>query len=126
MVYNNFKDKISDVATNNQINTSDQILVGVVTEADEVANCCSVKFVSQYGYVDLKHFVPVVTEANNGLIGWFPSIGDSVYVRLQSNNRYEIISLCTSNYASKHRHTIDIKNNLLSNFYNYTIGGNIF
>ena len=123
---NNFSDKIFNVSNDTQINAGDHIFLGVVENADEVSNVCSVKFVSQYGDIIIQHFVPVSSDSNNGVIGWFPNIGDKVYIRMYNHSKYEIISLCTNDYSKKHRHTIDINCNILSSHYNYTMAGNIF
>ena len=123
---NNFTDKITEAANFNQSNTSDHLFVGVVIEADEPSNLCNVNLVTQYGDIITKYHVTVSSENNTGVIGWFPNVGDKVYIRFHNNNKYEIVSLYSDDYITKHKHNIDIKYNLLSNFYNYTIGGNIF
>lgn len=126
MIMNNFKDKITESADLNQINAGDRVVVGIVRKANEHANCCDIDIVTQYGDSLSRRFVPVTSAFNNGVIDWFPAVGDRVYVKIYNSHKYEIISPCTDEYNSKYKRYLDIKNNLLSNFYNYTVGGYIF
>lgn len=121
---NDFNDKISKTSNDAQVNAGDHIFSGVVVDTDQYSNVCSVKFVSEYGDIITQHFVPVSSNFNNGVIEWFPNIGDKVDIRKYNHSKYEIISLCTNDYQ-KYCHTLDISDNILSSHCYYTMAGNL-
>lgn len=124
MYYNNFKDKIKDISNNVSLNTGYYTTSAFVEKTNEVANTCTVVFTDSNGQRVTLDDVTVVL-SNNNTIGWFPKDKEYVVVEIK-NNVCQVISPYTEDYSTKYRHSTDIKTNILTNFYNYNIGGTIF
>lgn len=124
MYYNNFKDKIKDISNNVALNTTYYTCAAYVNKAYEESNVCDITFVDQNGIRQSLEKVPVIL-SNDGTIGWFPNNNEYVTIEVKNGN-YQITSPCTNGYISQYKHSNDIKTNILTDFFNYTIGGTIF
>ena len=122
---NNFKDKIRDISNDNTINVGYFTCTAYVSEASEVSNTCTITYIDSNGNQRTQKNIPVKINAQYGLIEWFPNNGD--YVTLEVKNVVcQIISPSVDNYFKQLRHSRDTNNNILTTYYNYTLGGTIF
>lgn len=120
------KNKLSSLSNDNVINSGEHTIVGLVTKSYEDSNVCNLNISDPMtGRVYEIKDIPVRRSDSNGVIGWFPSVNDIVSVK-NIGNIYEITGPCYSYNGNTHRHDNDTPNNVLTNSYNYTIGGNIF
>lgn len=124
MYYNNFKDKIKDISNSSSLNTTYYTCAAFVNKAYEESNVCDITFIDQNGERQSLEKIPVIL-SNSSTIGWFPN--DNEYVTIEmKNGSCQIISPHINDYNSSYKHTNDIKTNILTDFFNYTIGGTIF
>lgn len=114
------KDKIIEPATSGR---GLSILTGTIISVDEKKNICSVSYTRQDGKKDNRDNIPILL-ANKSIIDWFPKSGDLVLIQ-QRENVIHVIGPAYSNYVDI-RNAVRPENDVLTNSFNYTLGGYLF
>ena len=113
-------DNLIDPITKENTTTT---LQGVVTNVNEKANTCSVRYVNVSGKTETRDDVPVFVY-NKSVVDWFPDNNDKVL--LQERDRVLFITGPASQDYSKIRSTIKLENDIFSDTLIGGIGGYLF
>lgn len=120
---NALKTRLKDISNSSNYDNRYFVFDATVLAINEKANTCDISYKDKNGYWSTEKNVAVKFEPN-GVIGWFPNVGDSVIV--SANNGYlEITGINTKDLKSARVKT-NVTKDILSNFYDYVIGGHIF
>lgn len=119
----NFKDKIEDISHGSSRISDGRVLTGIVIQANERTNRCTIQYEDRNGTIDVSDNA-YVNISIPGFIGWFPSKGDIVvftkylnYIEIQGLATYQNLDI---------RSKSNTPNDIYTNLFNYTIGGTIF
>lgn len=120
---NALRRRIENISSDTNYSNKSFVFSATVLSGYEKSNTCDISFQDKNGHWAKQKNVPVKFDSV-GIISWFPIAGDQVIVT-QNNGYYEITGLNMKDLKSSRvkNHTTE---DILSNFYNYTIGGNIF
>lgn len=120
-IKNKLKNSIVDPAASSR---SSLPMTGIIIEANEKLNVCTVEFKEKTGASTVNRNVPVFLY-NKNLVDWFPKVGENVIVMNSADSAF-ISGPAYNDSYSDIRSSIQKENDIYSGTYNDFLGGYIF
>lgn len=103
-------------------NTSSTTITGTVTDADEIACICTVKYNNTKGITEEKSGIPIMNY-NKNIIDWFPKKGELVVIQLKDE---KATILGPADSTASLRQKMKLENDIYTDSFFDGMGGYIF